>query len=137
MSKKTVINGEVYEIEEEHPTVTFFKEPIEKLEVEKCKVDEAYLSAYEEMKADEKIIKDNLEIMNGAIKAAVMPGEKTLTLGKMVAFFTEVDGKPKVDWEALAKAELGNDKGEIDREIVARFTTPAKSQTRLQVKRLG
>lgn len=117
--------------------VAFFKEPIEPEKLKECPVDEAYLSAYEETKAEEKIIKTNLEIMNNAIKSARMPGEKTLTCGKLVAFFTDIEGSPKVDWEALARAELGNDKGEIDAETLRKYTSPARAQTRLEVKRLG
>lgn len=117
--------------------VTFFKSPIEPEKVKQCPVDEQYLSAYEETKAEEKIIKENLEIMNAAIKGARMPGEKQLACGKMVAFFTDIAGSPKVDWEALARAELGNDKGEIDKDTLAKYTTAGKPQTRLEVKRIG
>jgi hypothetical protein len=116
--------------------IGFFKEPIP-IEQKKCIVDEAFLSAFEEMKADEKVIKKNLEIMSDAIKSARMGKEKTVTCGKLVAFFTDVEGAPSVDWEALARAELGNDKGEVDKATVAKYTTPGKTQVRLAVRRIG
>lgn len=118
-------------------TVEFFKQPLPQKEGEKCVVDEAYLSSFEEMKEDEKVIKKNLDIMSNAIKAARMGKEKSITCGKLVAFFTDVDGSPSVDWEGLARAELGNDKGEVDKATVAKFTTPGKSQVRLAVRRIS
>lgn len=125
-----------YEIEEDEPVgkqLAFFKEPIPKEVVKQSPVDESYLSAYEEMKQDERTIKDNLETMNACIKAARMPGETTLTLGKMVAFFTDIEGSPKVDWEAMAKAMIGD----IEPELLAKYTTVGKPQTRVVVKRLS
>lgn len=115
--------------------VAFFKEPIPTEKIKECPVDEEYLSAYEETKAEEKIIKQNLEIMNEAIKAARMPGEKTLTCGKMVAFFTEIAASPKVDWEQMAREMIGNDRGEIDKETLTKYTRQGKPQVRLEVKR--
>ena len=116
--------------------VGFFKEPIP-VEQTKCIVDEAYLSAFEDMKADEKIIKKNIEIMSNAIKAARMGKEKTVTCGKLVAFFTDVDAAPQTDWEKMAREAIGNDKGQIDAETMAKYTTPGKPQVRLAVRRIG
>lgn len=116
--------------------VEFFKQPLP-VEQKKCVVDEAFLSSFEEMKADEKVIKKNLEIMSDAIKAARMGKEKSLTCGKLVAFFTDVEGSPSVDWEKLAREELGNDKGEVDKETLAKYTSPGKPQVRLAVRRIG
>lgn len=117
-------------------TVAFFKEPIP-VTKQKCIVDEAYLSAFEDMKADEKIIKKNLEIMSETIKDARLGNEKTVTCGKLVAFFTDVEGPPKVDWEKMAKDLCGNAKGEIDEETLAKYTSPGKPQVRLAVRRIG
>lgn len=116
--------------------VQFFKEPI-KVEKEKCVVDEAFLSAFEEMKADEKLIKKNLEIMSDAIKGARMGKEPSITCGKMVAFFTDVEGSPKTNWEKMAREGIGNDKGQIDRETMEKYTAPGEPQVRLAVRRIG
>jgi len=133
-SKKAIVNGEEVEIEEEtdaQKAITFFKSP-EKVK-EGCAVDEAYLSAYEEMKQDEKTIKENLETMNAAIKAARMGTEKTLTIGKMVAKFTDVEGAGKVDWKRLVEEQIGK----VDPATLAKYTTPGKPQVRVEVIRLG
>ena len=97
-----------YEIEEDEPvgkTLQFFKDPIKKEEVKKCVVDEAYLSAYEEMKADMKAMEETLDTMNAEIKKARMGSEKTLQLGKMVVKFTDVEGSPKVDWKSPTSSD--------------------------------
>lgn len=125
-----------YEIDEDNTvskTVQFFKDPKPPAEIEKCPVDEAYLSAYEEMKADEKTIKDNLEIMNAAIKAARAGSEKIITMGKMAVFFTDAEGSPKVDWERLVKDLIGT----VDKETLQKYTTAGKPSVRVVVKRLS
>lgn len=139
MGKKVIVNGEEVEVEETlaEEAVGFFKDPRSTAEIQKSKVDEAYLSAYEEMKQDEKTIKDNLEIMNKAIKGARLGSEPALTLGKMAAFFTDIQAKPQVDWEAMARGELGKDDGSIDAETMGKYTTLGKPQIRVIVKRLG
>lgn len=139
MGKKVIVNGEEVEVEESgaEEVVSFFKDPRPIAEIQKSKVDEAYLSAYEEMKHDEKTIKDNLEIMNKAIKGARLGSEPALIIGKMAAFFTDVSGKPQVDWEAMARGELGKEDGSIDAETVRKYTSPGKPQVRVIVKRLG
>jgi hypothetical protein len=131
------MSGEDIEFDDDagHKVVAFFKEPIAPEKIKECPVNEEYLSAYEETKAEEKIIKQNLEIMNDAIKAARMPGEKTLRCGKLVAFFTDIDAPSKVDWEQMAREMIGNDKGEIDAETLTKYTRQGKPQTRLEVRR--
>jgi hypothetical protein len=129
-----VSGNEEYEVEETvHDKAKFFKDPIPKAEIENCPVDEKYLSAYEELKADMKSMEDTLETMNAAIKAARMGTEKTLQLGKMVVKFTDVEGSPKVDWKNLVEQEIGK----VDPLTMKRYSKEGKASVRIEVLRLG
>ncbi len=124
-----------HEIEEDEPvgkTLQFFKDPIPKADVEKCPVDEAYLSAYEEMKADLKSMEETLETMNKAIKAARMKGEKAIQLGKMVAKFTEIEDTVQTDWKAMAEAEI-----EPDKALIAQYQKKKAGYVKVEVIRLA
>jgi hypothetical protein len=123
-----------YEIDEDNTvskTVNFFKEPKPTKEIQDCPVDEAYLSAYEEAKAEEKIMADNLKIMADAIKASRMGTEKVLTCGKMIAKFTDVEGSDKVDYKKMLEDLVGK----IDKETLAKYTTKGKPSVRVEVIR--
>lgn len=86
--------------------VGHFRKPMK--EVASLVVDEAYALQYADLKAEEKIVKKNLEIMNTALKGARMHGEKNIQLGKALLVYNDVDDQTGTDWEAAFRAIVGD-----------------------------
>lgn len=96
-------------------------------------VNEEYLIKYEELKADLNVLQGTLELMKAQILSARMPGEKTLSVGRAAAFFREISGTVKVDWESLVRDQIG----EVDAETLARYTKPGREgYTQVTVRKL-
>lgn len=131
MTEEYEIDPELQKLEEEAERLAsmkeHFKKPIEA-------VDETFLRNYFDWKKDVTMIEKNLEGMKKLIEGARMPGETTLQVGKMAAFFTEVPPTEAIDWEAMFRFV----NGAPDAELLKKFTKPGrKGYTQVTVKSLG
>jgi hypothetical protein len=126
MAKKTVINGEEYEIEDEvHPVAEHFKQPIAEIELAKK------LARYHEVMTELAA----LEGVRDGLRAELLEagrGEKSVTAGDYAAFFQKVSGRVSTDWKQAYRDSVG----EMPSEDVTKYVKRGEDSVRVEVRKL-
>lgn len=98
----------------------------------KEKLTEEFLQQYAELKTEHKALEELLETMKLSILDGREPDQKTLAVGRMVAFFTDVKATTRVDWPRLVKDLIGN----VSDEDLKRYTLPGREgHTQVSVRK--
>ena len=126
MSKKTIINGEEYEIEDDaQSTVDHFKQSISQIELAKM------LARYHEVTTEIaalEAVKDDLR------KELLIAGRgaESIMAGDYAAFFQKVSGRVTTDWKTAFRDFVG----EMKPEDVSRYVKKGEETVRMDVRRV-
>lgn len=126
MSKKVMVNGEEFEIEEEtHPVAEHFKQPISQIELAKK------LARYRELATEIEILEEAKERLRKELLEAGK-GMESITAGDYAAFFTKVRGTAKTDWKQAYKDAVG----EMPEDEVSKYIKRSEDYIKMEVKKI-
>jgi len=125
-TKKAIINGEEYEIEEEaHPVAEHFKQSIGEIELAKK------LARYHELATDIAALEGLRESLRKEL-LQLGRGEESIAAGDYAAFFQKVSGRVTTDWKQAYRDAVG----EMPSEDVTKYVRKGEDSVRVEVKKL-
>lgn len=129
MSKKVIVNGEEYEIEQGKPMNPRAQEVVSHFMSSDLKEED--LRSYLDLKTEFEALKELVEAKRLSILEKCR-GMESAKAGNYVAFLKTVAGRKSVKWERFAKAMIGK----ITDTDLAPYTEQSEDSIRLEVKKL-
>jgi len=129
MSKKVMVNGEAYEVEEDKPTNPGAQEVVSHFMASDLKEDDlkSYMDLKTELEHLTEIVKQKREALLEKCR-----GMESAKAGNYVAFFKSVKGRQTVDWQGFVTAQIGKP----SQADLAPYTKQSEDSIRIEVKKL-